>query len=83
MPQIALQSRYWDLIGDLVAADAGIAIMFDHVASRFDPAQVRCLPVAEPTLSHDFGLTWRPQHLSKAASAWLALCQARYPQTPA
>ncbi len=79
-PQIALQSRYWDLIGDLVAADAGIAIMFDHVASRFDPAQVRCLPVVEPALSHDFGLTWRPRDLSKAASAWLALCQARYPQ---
>ncbi len=79
-PHIALQSRYWDFIGDLVAAGAGLAIMFDHVASRYDPQQVAYLPLVQPTLSSDFGLTWRPDYLSKAAQAWLALCQAHYPQ---
>ena len=77
-PRIALQSRYWDLIGDLVAAGVGIAIMFDHVATRYDPALVTCLPVVEPTLSHDFGLTWRADYLSRAGRAWVDLCRAQY-----
>ena len=78
-PQIALQSRYWDFIGDLVAADVGIAIMFEHVAARYDPATVTCLPLVEPTLRHDFGLAWRPDLLSRAGRAWVDLCMAQYP----
>ena len=77
-PHIALQSRYWDFIGDLVAADVGVAIMFEHVAARYDPAQVTCLPITQPTLSHDFGLTWRADYLSRAGKAWVDLCRAQY-----
>ena len=77
-PLIALQSRYWDFIGDLVAADVGVAIMFEHVAARYDPAQVTCLPITQPTLSHDFGLTWRADYLSRAGKAWVDLCRAQY-----
>ena len=80
-PQIALQSRYWDFIGDLVAADVGIAIMFEHVAARYDPALVTCLPVVQPSLSHDFGLSWRADLLSRAGRAWVDLCTAQYPET--
>ena len=78
-PQIALQSRYWDFIGDLVAADVGIAIMFEHVAARYDPATVTSLPLVEPILRHDFGLAWRPDLLSRAGRAWVDLCTAQYP----
>ena len=81
-PRIALQSRYWDFIGDLVAADVGVAIMFEHVARRYDPAAVTCLPVVAPALHHDFGLTWRPGSLSRAGKAWVDLCQARYSASP-
>ncbi|MEG0976199.1 MAG: LysR substrate-binding domain-containing protein [Comamonas sp.] len=77
-PQIALQSRYWDFIGDLVAADVGVAIMFEHVAARYDPNLVTCLPLVQPTLSHDFGLTWRTDYLPRAGKAWVELCRALY-----
>ena len=77
-PHIALQSRYWDFIGDLVAADVGVAIMFEHVAARYDPTQVTCLPIVQPTLSHDFGLIWRADYLSRAGKAWVDLCRAQY-----
>jgi DNA-binding transcriptional LysR family regulator len=30
-PQVKLQTRYWDFIGHLVAAQVGVAVMFEHV----------------------------------------------------
>ena len=63
----------------VVAAGVGIAIMFEHVAARYDPATVTSLPLVEPILRHDFGLAWRPDLLSRAGRAWVDLCTAQYP----
>ncbi|QIL82784.1 LysR family transcriptional regulator [Diaphorobacter sp. HDW4A] len=78
-PHIRLQSRYWDFIGDLVAQDVGIAVMFEHVIARYDPARVASRPLVDPVLSWDVVLMWRPGYLSRAARAWLDCVREIYP----
>ena len=82
-PQIKLQSRYWDFIGDLVAQDVGIAVMFEHVIARYDPARVASRPLIEPELSWDVVVLWRKGYMSRAARAMLACVQEVYPQSAA
>lgn len=79
-PQIQLQTRYWDFIGDLVAADVGVAVMFEHVIAKYDPLRVASRPLIEPELGWDVVLMWREGHLSRAARAWLECVRAVYPQ---
>ena len=78
-PQVKLQTRYWDFIGDLVAADVGVAVMFEHVIAKFDPQRVASRPLVEPELAWDVVLLWRSGYLSRAASAWLQCVREVYP----
>ena len=78
-PQVQLQSRYWDFIGDLVAADIGIAVMFEHVIAKYDPARVASRPLVGPELVLDAVLMWRSGYRSRAAQAWLDCVQQVYP----
>ncbi|ARU04083.1 LysR family transcriptional regulator [Comamonas serinivorans] len=82
-PEVKLQTRYWDFLGDLVAANLGVGVMFEHVIARFDPARVASRPLIEPELAWDVVLLWRRGRLSRAARAWLACVQAIYPQAAA
>ncbi|MDR3004703.1 MAG: LysR family transcriptional regulator [Acidovorax sp.] len=82
-PRVLLQSRYWDFIGDLVAQDVGVAVMFEHVIARYDPALVASRPLVAPEMGWDVVLMWRPGYLSRAARAWLDCVQAIYPQAGA
>ncbi len=82
-PDIKLQSRYWDFIGDLVAEDVGIAVMFEHVIARYDPQRVASRPLTGPALGWDVVLMWRPGYMSRAARAWLDCVQAIYPHAAA
>lgn len=79
-PQVQLQSRYWDFIGDLVAQDVGVAVMFEHVIAKYDPQRVASRPLVAPELGWDVVLMWRPGYLSRAARAWLDCVRAIYPQ---
>lgn len=81
-PHIKLQSRYWDFIGDLVAADVGIAVMFEHVIARYDPTRVKSRPLIDPELGWDVVLMWRRGYMSRAARAWLACVREVYPTPP-
>ena len=47
-PQVQLQTRYWDFIGDLVAAGVGVAVMFGHVAAKYDPQRIASRPLIDP-----------------------------------
>ena len=78
-PQIKLQSRYWDFIGDLVAADIGIAVMFEHVIAKYDPQRVASRPLVGPEMRWDAVLIWRSGYRSRAAQAWLDCVQQVYP----
>lgn len=78
-PQVRLQTRYWDFIGDLVAADVGVAVMMEHVVAKFDPQRIVSRPLVDPVIRWDMGLTWRQGYLSRAARAWLGCVQAIYP----
>ena len=79
-PQVQLQSRYWDFIGELVAADVGVAVMFEHVIAKYDPLRVASRPLVQPEMDWDVVLMWRPGYLSRAARAWLDCVRAVYPQ---
>lgn len=79
-PQVQLKTRYWDFIGDLVAQDVGIAVMFEHVIAKFDPQRVASRPLIEPELTWDVVLLWRPGYRSRAAQAWLDCVREVYPQ---
>lgn len=78
-PQVRLQSRYWDFIGDLVADGVGVAVMFEHVIARYDPGRVRSRPLVAPEMAWEVRLMWRPGYLSRAARAWLDCVRAVYP----
>ena len=69
LPQIAGQSRHWDFIGELVAADVGIALLPEPIARSLDPARVAVRPLAAPELTWELGLVWREGYLSRAARA--------------
>ena len=79
-PQVKLQTRYWDFIGHLVAANVGVAVMFEHVIARYDPQRVASRPLVEPEITWDVALMWRPSYLSRAAQAWLDCVREIYPQ---
>ncbi len=79
-PQVKLQTRYWDFIGHLVAAQVGVAVMFEHVIARYDPRRVASRPLTEPAITWDVALMWRPGYLSRAARAWLDCVRAVYPR---
>ena len=55
VPAVAGQSRHWDFIGELVAAGTGVALLPSPVASRLDPARVRCVELDEPDLRWRLG----------------------------
>ncbi|AOZ09760.1 LysR family transcriptional regulator [Cupriavidus malaysiensis] len=78
LPQIAGQSRHWDFIGELVAADVGIALLPEPIARSLDPARVAVRPLAAPELAWELGLVWREGYLSRAARAWLDACQRAF-----
>jgi len=83
LPQIAGQSRHWDFIGELVAADVGIALLPEPIARSLDPARIAVRPLAAPHLAWELGLVWRESYLSRAARAWLACCQQAFGTPPA
>lgn len=77
-PQIAGQSRHWDFIGELVAADVGVAILPAPIAGQLDPEQVAIRPLVAPELVWELGLVWREGYLSRAARAWLVGCEEAF-----
>lgn len=79
-PKVTLQTRYWDFIGHLVAADVGVAVMFEHVIARYNPERVASRPLVEPEINWEVALMWRPGYLSRAAQAWLDCVREVYPQ---
>ena len=79
-PKVTLQTRYWDFIGHLVAADVGVAVMFEHVIARYNPERVASRPLVGPEIIWDVALMWRPGYLSRAAQAWLDCVREVYPQ---
>lgn len=81
-PNVAARSRYWDFIGELVAADVGIAILPESAVARLDPARVVNRRLVEPELVWDLGLIWREDYISRAARAWLTCCEQSFPRLP-
>lgn len=79
-PQVKLQTRYWDFIGHLVAANVGVGVMFEHVIAHYDPLRVASRPLVGPEITWDVALMWRPGYLSRAAQAWLDCVRKVYPQ---
>ena len=79
-PQVKLQTRYWDFIGHLVAANVGVGVMFEHVIAHYDPQRVASRPLVGPEITWDVALMWRPGYLSRAAQAWLDCVRKVYPQ---
>lgn len=75
IPNVVARSRYWDFIGELVAADVGIGILPDEAFARLDPARIVRRPVRDPEVVWDLGLIWREDYVSRAARAWLDCCE--------
>lgn len=78
-PKVQVQTRYWDFIGHLVAADVGVAVMFEHVIAQYDPQRVASRPLVDPAITWEVALMWRPGYLSRAAQAWLDCVREVYP----
>lgn len=73
-----LQTRYWDFIGDQVGA--GVGVMFEHVAAKYNPQHIASRPLVDPATQWQMGLIWRENYVSRAGNAWLQCVQAIYPQ---
>ncbi|TAH51515.1 MAG: LysR family transcriptional regulator [Betaproteobacteria bacterium] len=81
VPNVVARSRYWDFIGELVAADVGIGILPDEAFARLDPDRIVRRPLKDPEVVWDLGLIWREDYLSRAARAWLECCERIFPQS--
>ncbi|GGP19913.1 LysR family transcriptional regulator [Silvimonas iriomotensis] len=77
-PQVAGHSRHWDFIGEMVAAQMGIALLPEPIARQLDPARVALRPLADPTLVWQLGFVWRHDYLSRAGRSWLQCCEAQF-----
>jgi DNA-binding transcriptional LysR family regulator len=79
-PQVAYESSQWDFIGEMVAADLGIALLPDMVCSKIDSKQIRIIPTLLPQINWDLALIWRKNHyLSHAAKAWIKFMGEMFP----
>ncbi|ATE61150.1 LysR substrate-binding domain-containing protein [Thauera sinica] len=80
VPNVVARSRYWDFIGELVAADVGIGILPDEAFTRLDPARIARRPLKDPEVVWELGLIWREDYVSRAARAWLGCCERIFPR---
>ncbi|OXM86469.1 LysR family transcriptional regulator [Paenibacillus rigui] len=75
-PQVLYKSSQWDFIGEMVAANLGIALLPEPICRVLNPARVRILPLVHPTLPWHLAMIWRKQmYLSFAAREWIRLTQ--------
>jgi DNA-binding transcriptional LysR family regulator len=79
-PLIAYESSQWDFIGEMVAADLGIALLPDIVCSKIDSRQIKVIPTLIPQVHWNLALIWRKNHyLSHAAKAWINFMGEMFP----
>jgi DNA-binding transcriptional LysR family regulator len=65
-------SAQWDLLQTMVETGMGVAVLPFEVCRLFDPAKVRVVPVANPSIPFHLALGWRRGgQLSFAARAWI------------
>ena len=79
-PQIAFESSQWDFIGEMVAADLGIALLPEMICSKLDSRQIKVIPTLIPQINWNLALIWRKNHyLSHAAKAWIKFIEEMFP----
>jgi DNA-binding transcriptional LysR family regulator len=79
-PLIAYESSQWDFIGEMVAADLGIALLPDMVCSKIDSRQIKVIPILIPQVNWNLALIWRKNnYLSHAAKAWIKFMGEMFP----
>jgi len=82
--RIAAQSGQWDFLVAMAAAGLGTTLIPAPLLARLnlgDELAVR--PLAEPRLDWHVALIWKPGgYMSRAARAWLAVCEESLPTGP-
>ncbi len=79
-PRIAYESTQWDFIGEMVAADLGIALLPDSVCSKIDNPHIKVIPTLTPQVNWNLALIWGKNHyLSHAAKAWIKFMGEMFP----
>jgi DNA-binding transcriptional LysR family regulator len=81
-PLISYESSQWDFIGEMVAADLGIALLPDTVCNKLDAKLIKVIPNTIPQISWNLALIWNKHHyLSHAAQAWIQFMREMFPDS--
>lgn len=71
-PKIITESSQWDFIGQMVAANLGIAMLPQSISKLLDKQQVKTLDLVEPTIHWQLVMAWKKDsYMSLAARAWI------------
>ncbi|MBP3038610.1 LysR family transcriptional regulator [Bacillaceae bacterium Marseille-Q3522] len=75
-PKIIAESSQWDFIGEMVAANLGIALLPAPIAREIKPNRVKIVPLADPVIPWHLAIIWRKdRYLSFAAREWIRFTQ--------
>ncbi|MFH5187067.1 cidABC operon transcriptional activator CidR [Paenibacillus sp. TAB 01] len=78
-PQVLYKSSQWDFIGEMVAANLGIALLPEPICQVLNPSRIRTLRVVNPTIPWHLAMIWRKNmYLSFAAKEWIRFTQERF-----
>ncbi|MBW7457926.1 LysR family transcriptional regulator [Paenibacillus sepulcri] len=71
-PRIEYESTQWDFIGEMVAANLGIAMLPDTICRFFDKDKICSVPLVSPVIPWQLAMVWRREgYLSRAAREWI------------
>lgn len=71
-PKIIAESTQWDFIGQMVAANLGIAMLPQSISKLLDKNQVKAVDLIEPTIHWQLVMAWKKDsYMSLAARAWI------------
>lgn len=73
-PTIAAQSGQWDWLVAMASAGLGIALLPEPFISRLSPARLDAVRIVAPDLRWEVAHIWNGRYLSRAAKAWLEVC---------
>jgi DNA-binding transcriptional LysR family regulator len=79
-PHIAYESSQWDFIGEMVAANQGIALLPETVCDKLNLNEVTVIRSLEPGIEWNLALIWAKNHyISHAAKGLIHFIHKKFP----
>ena len=83
-PEVVCESSQWDFIGEMVAANLGVALLPEPICRRLDARRVAFAEMAGPIIPWHLAVIWRKdRYLSFAARGWIEFARERLRKHPA